>query len=170
MIMTPAPQKAAQAPVAQATTTQALAGKAEVIALITHLSGVMDELLAVIDKETQLVRAGKVSEATQLSQRKTDLAAAYMTDATRLKANPAMLSQLATGEVETLRRQHDLFHALLQINLTVLATAHAVSEGIMRGVHEEVTRKAVPQTYGASGRHAAPPRSASQPLTVSRVL
>jgi hypothetical protein len=45
-----------------------------------------------------------------------------------------------------------------------------VSEGIMRGVHEEVTRKAVPQTYGASGRHAAPPRSASQPLTVSRVL
>jgi len=45
-----------------------------------------------------------------------------------------------------------------------------VSEGIMRGVHEEVTRKSVPQTYGASGRHSTPPRSASQPLTVSRVL
>lgn len=159
MTMPPAPQ-----------TTQAPAGKAEVIALIAHLSGVMDELLAVIEQETQLVRAGRLSEATQLSQQKTDLAAAYMSDASRLKANLALLAQLAGGEVETLRRQHDLFHALLQINLTVLATAHAVSEGIMRGVHEEVTRKAAPQTYGASGRHSAPPRSASQPLAISRVL
>jgi len=158
MIMTPAPN----------TTTPA--GKAEVIALIAHLSGVMDELLAVIEKETQLVRAGKLSEAAQLSQTKTDLAAAYMTDASRLKANPGMIAQLGGSEVDALRQQHDLFHALLQINLTVLATAHAVSEGIMRGVHEEVTRKAAPQTSGASGRHSAPPRSASQPLTVSRVL
>ena len=156
--MTPAPN------------AQAQVSKAEVIALIAHLSGVMDELLAVIEKETQLVRAGRLSEASQLAQRKTELAAAYMTDATRLKANPGMIAQLAGSEVDALRQQHDLFHALLQINLTVLATAHAVSEGIMRGVHEEVTRKAVPQTYGASGRHAAPPRSASQPLTVSRVL
>lgn len=158
--MAPAPNTIAQTP----------AGKAEVIALITHLSGVMDELLAVIEKETQLVRAGKLSEATQLSETKTSLAAAYMTDAGRLKANPGMIAQLAGGEVDALRRQHDLFHALLQINLTVLATAHAVSEGIMRGVHEEVTRKAAPQTYGASGRHTTPPRSASQPLTISRVL
>jgi len=146
------------------------AGKVEIIALIAHLSGVMDELLAVIEHETQLVRAGKLSEAAQLSQQKTALAAAYMTDASRLKANPGMIAQLGGNDVDALRRQHDLFHALLQINLTVLATAHAVSEGIMRGVHEEVTRKAAPQTYGASGRHTAPPRSASQPLTVSRVL
>lgn len=156
--MTPAP------------TSQAPAGKSEVIAMIAHLSGVMDELLAVIEQETALVRAGKLSDAAQLSQRKTDLAAAYMSDAMRLKASPGMTAHLARHEIDDLRQRHDLFHALLQINLTVLATAHAVSEGIMRGVHEEVTRKSVPQTYGASGRAAAPPRSASQPLTVSRVL
>lgn len=156
---------AAPSPIAQTPAT-----KAEAIALIAHLSAVMDELLAVIEKETQLVRAGKLSEASQLAQQKTTLAAAYMTDASRLKTNPGMIAQLAGGEVDALRQQHDLFHALLQINLTVLATAHAVSEGIMRGVHEEVTRKAVPQTYGASGQHTAPPRSASQPLTISRVL
>lgn len=149
---------------------QAIASKAEIVSLIAHLSGVMDQLLAVVERETQLVRAGKLSEATQLAQIKTDLAQAYMADAGRLKADPGMTKHLAGGEVDTLRRQHDLFHALLQINLTVLATAHAVSEGIMRGVHEEVTRKSVPQTYGASGRHSTPPRSASQPLTVSRVL
>jgi hypothetical protein len=38
-----------------------------------------------------------------------------------------------------LRRKHDELHALLRINLTVLATAHAVSEGIIRGVAELVT-------------------------------
>jgi hypothetical protein len=149
---------------------QAIASKAEIVSLIAHLSGVMDQLLAVVEQETQLVRAGKLSEAGQLAQIKTDLAQAYMADASRLKADPGMTKHLAGGEIDALRQRHDLFHALLQINLTVLATAHAVSEGIMRGVHEEVTRKSVPQTYGASGRHAAPPRSASQPLTVSRVL
>jgi hypothetical protein len=146
------------------------ATKAEIIALIAHLAGVMDELLAVIEKETALVRAGKLNDAAQLSQIKTDLAAAYMSDAAQLKADPAMTAQLAGNEIDALRQRHDLFHALLQINLTVLATAHAVSEGIMRGVHDEVTRKASPQTYGASGRHAAAPRGAAQPLTVSRVL
>jgi hypothetical protein len=151
-------------------TMQAIASKAEIVSLIAHLSGVMDELLAVIEKETELVRAGKLSDAAQLSQIKTDLAQAYMTDASRLKADPGMTAHLAGGEIDALRQRHDLFHALLQINLTVLATAHAVSEGIMRGVHDEVTRKAAPQTYGASGRPATPPRSASQPLTVSRVL
>ena len=38
----------------------------------------------------------------------------------------------------TLHRHHDTFRAMLQINLTVLATAHAVSEGIVRGVNIEM--------------------------------
>lgn len=149
---------------------QTIASKAEIVSLIAHLSGVMDELLAVIEKETELVRAGKLTEAQQLAQIKADLAQAYMADASKLKTGRGATKQLGGGEIDALRRRHDLFQALLQINLTVLATAHAVSEGIMRGVHEEVTRKSVPQTYGASGRHSTPPRNASQPLTVSRVL
>jgi len=149
---------------------QAIASKAEIVSLIAHLSGVMDQLLAIIEQETQLVRAGKLSEAAQLAQTKTDLAQAYMADASRLKADPGMTKHLAGGEIDTLRRQHDLFHALLQINLTVLATAHAVSESIMRGVSQELARKATPQGYGASGKVAAPPVSSQQPLTVSRVL
>ena len=46
------------------------------------------------------------------------------------------------------------FNALLQINLTVLATAHAVSEGLIRGAHAEVARKNAPQTYGARAARA----------------
>ena len=58
--------------------------------------------------------------------------------------------------VTTLRRHHDTFRAMLQINLTVLATAHAVSEGIVRGVNTEIQRRNIPNTYTASGQRAAP--------------
>jgi len=58
----------------------------------------------------------------------------------------------------------------LQINLTVLATAHAVSEGIVRGVSAEMAQKSAPQTYGASGRHNLPNARHAQPMAVSRSL
>jgi len=43
---------------------------------------------------------------------------------------------------------------MLQINLTVLATAHAVSEGIVRGVNTEIQRRNIPNTYTATGQRA----------------
>ena len=59
---------------------------------------------------------------------------------------------------------------MLQVNLTVLATAHAVSEGIVRGVNGEMQRRNVPNTYTASGQRAvAGPRHIT-PLAVSRSL
>jgi hypothetical protein len=60
--------------------------------------------------------------------------------------------------------------ALLQTNLTVLATAHAVSESVVRGVSNEIGRRSTPQTYGASGRANVPTRAAGVPLAVSRTL
>ena len=80
------------------------------------------------------------------------------------------MRELAPDLFEALVRRHDTFRALLQINLTVLATAHAVSEGIVRGVSGEMARKSSPQTYGATGLANAPDRRASQPLAVSRLL
>ena len=41
--------------------------------------------------------------------------------------------RVVPDKLETLRRRHDAFRALLQIDLTVLATAHAVSEGMVPG-------------------------------------
>jgi hypothetical protein len=143
---------------------------AEADALATHFVEVLDMLLGVVQQETELVRAGRLSAAAQLTASKTDLTRLYVTDTLRLRANQKQIAQLAPGMVETLRRRHDEFRALLQINLTVLATAHAVSEGIVRGVSDALTRKAAPQTYGSSGRANAPSPRAAQPLAVSRTL
>jgi hypothetical protein len=94
----------------------------------------------------------------------------YATDTAQVKANLPVLSKQIPELLASLRKHHDAFNALLQINLTVLATAHAVSEGLIRGAHSEVARKNTPQIYGNSGKHAAPPKGAAVPVSVSRVL
>jgi hypothetical protein len=139
-------------------------------ALIKHLFEVMEALLRAVEQETALVRAGKLVEAAKLEPTKTELSNMYVADTARIKANQKYLEQAAPALASELRACHEEFRAVLQMNLTVLATAHAVSESIMRGVSAELARKATPQGYGASGRAAAPPPSSQQPLTVSRVL
>lgn len=139
-------------------------------AVMSDLAATMDEILRVVAQETELVRAGKLAQATRLQPEKADLANRYYAGTTHLKAMLTALPPDHQHALAELKRRHDEFRALLQINLTVLATAHAVSEGIMRGVSDELARKAAPSTYGATGRANAPGASAGQPLAVSRVL
>jgi triphosphoribosyl-dephospho-CoA synthetase len=146
----------------------ASAGEAE--ALIGHYSEVMETLLDLIEQETELVRAGHLREAATLERHKSELAGLYLVDTARLEASKPYLAQAMPQMLRTLRGRHETFRSLLQINLTVLATAHAVSEGIIRSVSEEINRNAAPQIYGASGRSTAPNPRNAQPLTVCRSL
>jgi hypothetical protein len=150
--------------------TRPVASPGEAEALIRHLLDVMDALLGTVEEETELVRAGKLVEASKLEPTKAELSRMYVADTTRIKASQVYLVRTTPGMIDDLRQRHDEFRALLQMNLTVLATAHAVSESILRGVSNELARKATPQAYGATGRATAPPVSSQQPLTVSRVL
>lgn len=138
--------------------------------LIKHFHDVMDALLGIIEEETELVRAGKLSEAANLEQSKAELARMYVADTERIRADQAYLAEVAPDMFADLRERHDMFRAVLQMNLTVLATAHAVSESIMRGVSDELARRATPQAYGASGQPTTPSAGSRQPLTLSRVL
>jgi hypothetical protein len=143
---------------------------AEAENLVRHLLAAMDALVATVEQETALVRAGKLKDAVALEATKSELARLYATDTAQVKANLPVLAKQVPELLASLRKHHDTFNALLQINLTVLATAHAVSEGLIRGAHSEVARKNAPQTYGKSGRPSAPARSAAVPVSVSRSL
>lgn len=153
-----------------ARTARAVATKAEAQMLVGHLCDIMDALLGTVQKETDLVRAGDLRAAAELEKTKAELASLYLADTERIKSNIAFFNHNAPGLLDTARDRHRNFHALLQINLTVLATAHAVSESVIRGVAGEVARKSAPQTYGASGRATVPPRNAITPVTLSRTL
>jgi hypothetical protein len=139
--------------------------------LIAHIVETMDALIDILQQETDLVRAGRLAKAAACQTPKGDLTRLYIADALRLRSNHPQLSRLLpAGRLEELRRRHDTFRTLLQLNLTVLATAHAVSEGILRGVSGELAKKSVPQTYGMTGRANVPSRRPATPLAISRML
>jgi hypothetical protein len=138
--------------------------------LAEGLMDVMNALLSVIERETELVRAGKLREAMTLGPQKTELSNRYVATLGQLKASHKFLLQTAPELLKTLHRHHDVFRSMLQVNLTVLATAHAVSESIVRGVNAEVQRRNIPSTYTAAGRQAAPGPRHIRPLSVSRSL
>jgi len=132
-----------------------LASAREVEALIGDLTGVVDALLDLVEEETRLARAGRLSAAARLTAR---------------RASQDALAQAAPALRSALRKRHQLFEAALQLNLTVLATARAVAEGILRGASEALARQAMPAAYGARGQNVLPPPARVQPLALSRVL
>jgi hypothetical protein len=138
--------------------------------LAEDLMDVMSGLLGIIERETELVRAGKIPEAMRLEEQKGDLSGRYMVAVESLKNAQKYLTQVSPELLTTLRRHHDTFRAMLQINLTVLATAHAVSEGIVRGVSNEMQRRSMPNTYTATGARTSPGPRNHAPLSVSRSL
>jgi hypothetical protein len=137
---------------------------------IANLERIMDSLLATVEEETALVRSGRIHDAAKLESAKSELAGFYLAETERLKASKSFVQHNLPDALASLRKRHESFQALLQINLTVLATAHAISEGIVRSVSDEVNRTQVPQTYGATGRATVARPKNRQPIALSRTL
>src|SRR6201995_2302051 len=155
---------------AKKTLYPAAATAAEGRGLADRLLAAMSELLGVIEQETQLVRAGQLREAMRLGPTKTELSGHYVSLVGRLKASQQFMQASAPELLTTLHRHHDVFRAMLKVNLTVLATAHSVSEKIVRGVNAGMQRRSIPNTYTATGRRADPNARHATPLAVSRSL
>jgi hypothetical protein len=143
---------------------------AEAEAAIGELSVLLEKLTALIEQETALVRAGKVRNACALEPAKAELSGKLFSIAARIKQNARFLLASAPAACAALTRVQERFRAVLERNMRVLATAHAVSEGIMRRLSGDLARKTSPQVYGASGRTAAPNPKHGKPLALSRTL
>ena len=161
---TPAQRREAPSPYPAA----ANAGEARKLA--ENLMDVMNTLLSVIERETEFVRAGRLREGMALEPQKSELSRRYVAVVGQMKASQKYLSQAAPELLKTLHRHHDVFRSMLQVNLTVLATAHAVSENIVRGVNAEMQRRTMPNTYTSAGKRAAPEPRHIAPMSISRSL
>jgi hypothetical protein len=153
-----------------AETPAAIASAGEAERAIANLNKIMDRLVETVEEETTRARAGRLLATAELDEAKVELARRYAAESERVKNARGLIAQSLPEALDALHKRHAAFQALLQTNLTVLATAHAVSEGIIRGVSDELARKQSPSTYGASGRANAPSARASQPLALSRTL
>jgi len=137
---------------------------------IDELTALIEKLSGLVERETVLMHAGKVRSASALEPAKAELAGRLAASGERVKRHASFLRQAAPARCAALLRVQDAFRAVLQKNMIVLATAHAVSEGIMRRLSGDLARKASPQVYGASGRTTAPNPKHGRPLAVSRSL
>jgi hypothetical protein len=147
-----------------------IANEADATAVLIEIRELMGELCEIVEEETALVRAGRLVAAAKVAERKSELAGAFMGYAARVEASARHLARATPQLLHALREEHEQFRAKLQINLTVLATARAVSEGILRGVSNELARRTTVRTYGASGRPKEPARRTAPPIAVSRSL
>lgn len=138
--------------------------------LAQEMMDAMTALLGLVERETALVRAGNIRQAMALEPDKGELSRRYVGSIGRLKASHKYMQAKTPELLTALHRHHDTFRAMLQVNLTVLATAHAVSEGLVRAASTEMQRRTAPQTYTAAGQRAAPPPRNASPLSVSRTL
>lgn len=143
---------------------------AEAAELTDRLARTMAELTDLLAEESRLVRAVKLTEARPLERQKSELSHRYLADLARLKANAAYVRQVAGGRVRSLMQANEALQKALEYNLAILATAHAVSEGVIRSVSAAVQVRRAPSTYGANGRTNAAPQRTAAPVVVSRQL
>jgi hypothetical protein len=125
-----------------------IATEAEARALLVEFETAMATLLATVEEETALVKAGRLFAATDLATKKTDQLGSYLQIRTRVKTHFAILSNLVPEAADRLRELHLASQEALRVNLSVLAIAREVAEGIVRNVSATIGRAATPKTYG----------------------
>jgi flagellar biosynthesis/type III secretory pathway chaperone len=142
---------------------------AEAEQAVADMTALTEQLSTLLAQETLLVHAGKVRSAATLGSAKAELAGRLFAVSERIKTSARFLQQALPERCAVLARLQDSFRGIVQKNMIVLATAHAVSEGIVRRLSGDLARKAAPQVYGATGRTAAPNTKNGRPLALSRV-
>lgn len=144
----------------------------EADALVEAVLEALAALSHVVGEETGLIKAGKLDEAMQREARKSELAGVYMKGVEQIKLNAVALARFAPEKVKRLKAAHLAFQDLIELNQTVLATARAVSESIVRDLAAENNRPMRAGGYGPAATVGAGvfARPNSGPLVISRNL
>ncbi|ODT72281.1 MAG: hypothetical protein ABS75_03970 [Pelagibacterium sp. SCN 63-23] len=132
----------------------------------TALSALVD----VTNKETTLLRAGHMREASKLTPEKTGLAQDYVTLARAVQRQTQRLAAEAPVALDRLRAGHESLATQMAENLRVLATAKTVTEDVLTDVARIVGQQDRARTYGTAGRVATDPSAAARGITVNRAL
>ncbi len=153
----------------QAPAAPRVLGRDDAERLVAGVLATMADLEKVLANETAHVRVGRIRDGLAEDARKSELASAYMRGLEAVKANAIALARFAPEALDRLKAAHGAFGRIVETNQTVLATARAVSESLVKGVADEMNRLSRPQGYGPAGPHAPRPQR-SEPLILSKTL
>ena len=156
-------------PEKKATTPTRILGREDAERLVAGVLATMGDLEKVLTHETAHVRVGRIRDGLAEEAKKSELATAYMRGLETVKANAIALARFAPDALDKLKAAHAGFGRAVETNQTVLATALAVSESLMKGVADEMRRGSRAQAYGPAAPRSSD-SSKAEPLVVSRLL
>lgn len=144
----------------------------EADALVEAVLEALGSLSHVVGEETGLVKAGRLKEAMAREPRKSELAGVYMKGVEQIKLNAVALARFAPDKVKRLKSAHQAFQDLIETNQTVLATARAISESIVRDLAADANRPTKAAGYGPTATVGAGvfARPNSGPMVISKSL
>ncbi|KMO11284.1 hypothetical protein NS228_22160 [Methylobacterium indicum] len=138
--------------------------------LVAETLTTMQALEALLARESDHIRVGRLAEGLAEAPQKTALAGAYLQGLQAVKANAVALARFAPEGVAALREAHGRFSDAVAANQAVLATARSVSEGLLRTLSTELNRHAEPSGYGSRQAPSPYGHRRSAPLVLSRSL
>jgi hypothetical protein len=132
--------------------------------------GVLDSLVAVMNEETTLLRAGRFRETGPVTAEKTALAQDYVGLVRSIQRQTGRLLKEAPEEVRLLRAGHERLATQMAENLKVLATARAVTDEVLTDVAAALGQRNQARTYGASGELPQHGASLARGIALNRAL
>lgn len=138
--------------------------------LCSAAEAALNGVVAVMNAETTLLRAGRMKEASALTAEKARLAQDYVGLARSIQRQAARLQEEAPQALDRLRSGHERLATQMAENLRVIATARRVTEDILGDVAKSVAQTERPKTYGATGGLRQEPVSAARGIAINRAL
>ena len=131
-----------------------------------ELLATMARLVAVMERETELLRSAKPSAIQELQRDKIALASAYETQVRALKEDEALPAALDSETRAEFGRAAEAFQQALGRNERALRSARETTDRILRLVVREVEKSHHQQGgYSASGQNE--PGSGPQPVSIA---
>lgn len=123
----------------------------EVEDICLALEAEMEALIGLVGDETALVRAGRLFSAGELQDRKAVAARKFIESFEAVQKMRAEMERAAPGVLDRLRRRHEEFRSVLQLNMAVLSAAREVSENLIEDVAQGIGKPTAPRAYGRAG-------------------
>jgi len=119
--------------------------------LCASAEAALNELVAIMNEDTTLLRAGSFRQASHLTPEKTRLAQDYVGLARSVQRQIARLREEAPVELDRLQNGHERLATQMAENLKVIASARNLTDTLLTETANVVAARERTRTYDESG-------------------
>lgn len=129
------------------------------------------DLMALLDRETQVLHSGKMDQLSSLQLRKAALNAMLMRDIAQFRGNVVFMREAVPVRLAALKEHFQLFQRTLDTNQAILSAMRAVSDALLKAIASRASAAdAGPETYGKNASALNPQPRRPSAISVNRSL